>query len=406
MAGFDSGCGGWRDWRSDRATSAEITRVRYALLLLALTSTVASAQLEVVVSDSTGRGLGGARVELWSGAKLVMVRPTNLNGLAVFTAQEMPNATDVLVRSIGYSPRRVSLVDAGSRLAVRMERLAQSLPKVTIASVAQTCPQSDDAEARAFVLRVAGRYREPSLEGRVTTLDQRQGTVDAREVGFFYESELRTGSRTYTPAGVRGAHQQVARSGYAYELTESHTYDLFGGWQYPAVEAELAGHFATQEFADAHTFAVASRNASVTTIRYCGRERRRSGLDGTLQISERDGFVEARWRFWNPRDGAEDAGGAATFASVQADVQSAALTSTSGLFWRQLPSGKYVQRWQRFHEWRFYEDSGEGVRLEAPAGLCQPPVNYILCSAISVNVGGGSTMTSCNAMPYGCYEDD
>lgn len=379
--------------------------MRYAMLLLAITSTVASAQLEVVVSDSTGRGLGGARVELWSGAKLVTVRPTNLDGLAAFTAQETPNATDVLVRSIGYSPRRVSLIDAGARLAVQLERLAQSLPTVTIASVAQTCPQNDDLEARALWLRVAVRYREPALEGRVTTLDQRQGTVDAREVGYFYDSELRTGSRTYTPAGVRGAHEQVARSGYAHELRESHTYDLFGGWQYPPVEAELAGHFATQVFADAHTIGVASRSASVTTLRFCARDRRRSGLDGTLQVSERDGFVEARWRFWNPSDGAEDAGGAATFASVRAEPPPAPLTSTSGLFWRQLPAGKYVQRWQRFHEWRFYVDTGQGVQLEAPASLCQPPINYILCSAISVNVGGGSTMTSCNSMPYGCFEE-
>lgn len=398
-----------------------MTPLRLALCLLALLSSSASAQADVHVVDSAGVAIPTARVELWKRASLIALRQANFDGLAAFTATEMAQATDLLVRSIGYNPRRVALANAEGRISVRLERLRQSLPAVTIAAAAQTCPQQDQPNARALWQRVAARYREPSLQGRRTELEQRQGTVAEADVGAFYESELRTGSRGYTSSGVRGALQHIADSGYVYPLDEMHSFELFGGWRYAAIDAELAGHFASPGFADAHTFALSASANTVTTLRFCARDRRRNGLDGTLQLSESEGFVEARWRFWNPRTDAEQAGGAATFASARAPEQSAGaasssaqdsvanvsapLTSTSGLFWRKLPSGRFVQRWQRFHEWHFIEQHVDGASAERPISLCQPPENYVLCSAVSVSGGGGSVLSSCNSMPYRCFDD-
>lgn len=379
-----------------------LLRVFACLLLL---SSIASAQLDVLPVDSAGQAIPSTRVELWSGATLITVRQASFDGVASFTAAERERATDVLVRSIGYSPARASLAGAGARLTVRLERLTQSLPAVTVAAVVQACPQADDPGARALWQRVAARYREPALDGRRTEMEQRQGTVSEDEVGEFYEFELRTGSRGYTPLGVRGALQQIADSGYVYALEDVHSFELFGGWRYPAVEAELAGHFASPGFAESHSFAMSSSDASVVTLRFCARDRRESGLDGTLRLSEREGFIEARWRFWNPLDGSEPAGGAATFASAGENAAAMPLTSTSGLFWRKLPSGRFVQRWQRFHEWHFIEQPDDGAFAARPVNQCQPPENYVLCSAISVSGAGGSLLSSCNSMPYRCFDD-
>lgn len=373
--------------------------------LLCLVPDDALAQLRVTVADSAGTALLGARVELWNSATLITVRVTDPDGVAAFTAEESARATDLLARSVGFAPRRVRVADAAGQLTVRLERLAQSLPAVTVASVARTCPQTDEPEARALWARVAARYREPSYEGRSTTLEQRQGTVDERDVGFFYEGELRLGSRAYTPAGVLGGHRQLAERGYVYALDSTHNYELFGGWRYPAVEAELSGHFATDTFAAAHTLAFATRTESSVAIRFCARDRRATGLDGTMQLSDAEGFVEARWRFWNPRDREEEAGGAATFARVMSAAAAEPLTSTSGLFWRRLPSGKFVQRWQRFHEWRFVTDAPDAVEPDGPLRECSPAANYVLCSAISEVGGGGTRITTCNAMPYRCFDD-
>lgn len=375
------------------------------LVLLALVASTASAQLRVAVRDSAGNALLGARVELWSGSALITVRATDPDGIAAFTAVESPRATDVLVRNIGFAPRRVSVIGAASPLVVRVDRLAQSLPAVTVASVARSCPQTDEPEARALWRRVAARYGEPSYAGRTTLLEQRQATVDERDVGFFYEDELRGGSRAYTTAGMEGGHRQIERNGYVAALDSTHSLELFGGWRYPAIEAELSGHFATERFAEGHTLALVARTASSVTLRFCARDRRGDGLDGTLLLSERDGFAEARWRYWNPRDRVEQAGGAATFAGVREDEGVVPLASTSGLFWRRLPSGKFIQRWQRFHEWQFIVGTDEAAAPAGPLLECQPAANYVLCSAISEVAGGGTRITSCTAMPYRCFDD-
>ena len=382
-----------------------LSLVALSCSLLGLSPRAAHAQLEVMVTDSAGRPISGARVELWRTSELLTARSTNAVGSATFDPSEVADATDLHVRRIGYAPARVSLVEASGRLVVQLDLLARSLPSLTVSASVDACPQTDSPEARALWRRVAARYREPSLDGRHTTLDQRMGTVEEIEIGQVQDSELRPGARLFTAEGMQGSYQQLTSRGYAYAVPDSHNYELFGAWQYAQIDAELAGHFATNAFADAHTFAVASRRAAITTLRFCAKDRRRSGLDGILQLSEGDGFVETHWRFWNPRGGAEAAGGAATFAVARADSASEPLVSTSGLFWRQLPTGKFMQRWQSFHEWRLLDGTDENPVAVSLASRCHPPPNYVLCSVTSVRVGRGTTLSDCFSMAYRCFDD-
>jgi hypothetical protein len=395
------------------ATDHRRTLRRFACVALSslfvLVPSATHAQLEVVVTDSAGQALADARVELWRTAQLLAVRATNAAGAARFDAREMARemagATDVRVRRIGYAPGHASLVDASGSIAVRLDLLARSLPSLTVSADIGACPQGDRPEARALWTRAAARYREPSFEGRHTTLDQRMGTVEEIEIGYVHDSALRPGARMYTAEGMEGSHQQLASRGYVYAVPDSHNFDLFGGWQYAPIDAELAGHFATDAFADAHTFAVAARRAAITTLRFCAKDRRRSGLDGILQLSEREGFVGTHWRFWNPRGGAEPAGGAVTFAAVRSDSASEVLSSMSGLFWRQLPSGKFLQRWQSFHEWRLSSETHVDPDAARLAGRCHPPPNYVLCAVTSVGVAGGATLSDCFSMAYRCFDE-
>lgn len=372
--------------------------------VILLAPQAARAQVEVTVADSLGRGVSGARVELWRPSFMLTVRATDSLGVAAFSAFEIADATEVRVRRIGFAPARASLGEAGGRIRVQLSPLAQALPSVTVAANVDACPQSDSPEAREIWTRIATRYREPTFESRFTELEQRVGSIEEADVGHALKGALRTGSRMYTSAGMEGAHRQIASRGYVAAAPRSHDYDLFGAWQYSQIDAELSGHFATPAFASAHTFAMSSQSPSSTTLRFCARNRRANGLDGRLQVSEGEGFISVQWRFWNPASGAEAAGGSATFASVYADSASAPLLSTSGLFWRQLPSGRFLQRWQSFHEWRLEGKSEAYANTVSLADRCQPPLNYVLCSVTSVDGGNGSSLSQCFSMAYRCFD--
>jgi len=361
------------------------------------------AQLSVTVSDSAGIGLPSARVELWRESVLSVARHTDSLGVAAFSVSEATGATELRVRRIGFAPVSVPVRDTGGRVAIRLVPMARSLASANVIARIESCPVEDERAARALWSRVAAGYREPSFDSRQTELDQRVATVLADAVDQASEGDLRAGARMFTSLGMEGAHRQMASRRYVVAAPREHDYEFFGAWQYAPIEAELAGHFATSAFAAAHDFAIASQRDSVATILFCAKDRRATGLDGSLQVSEVSGFVAARWRFWNPRT-SEIAGGAVTFEPKAPDDAEARLLSTSGLFWRQLPSGKYLQRWQVFQGWRLDEGSDGVEDSPSLAARCNPPLNYVLCSVSSVQGPGTSTLSHCFSMAYQCFD--
>jgi hypothetical protein len=380
-----------------------VFRFRVALaLVLAITPLRAEGQLDVIVRDSGGRAVVDARVELWNASALVAARSTDAEGIARYSTAEVAAATAGLVRRIGFSPAQFSLPASGASLTVQLEALAYSVPAMTVRAVAESCPQPDDPAARATWEAAAARYQEPTTSGRVTRLEQHTSRVAEADVGIIDGERLFDGWRFYTTPGMEGAVRRIERRGYVYALLrENHTEEMLGAWQYPPLEAELAGHFATAIFGARHTFRLVAATASVVTLRYCARDRRATGLDGTLRLSVADGLLDARWRYWNPSPGRESAGGEATFAPAARDGVIAPMVSTSGLFWRRTPSGRYAQRWQRYIEWKPMEEDGV---VENSAVNCRPPVNYVVCSAIRVRRNGGAVL-DCSMMPFRCADD-
>ena len=380
-------------------------RLRISLIAFALLVAAGPlrAQLSVTVSDSAGIGLPSARVELWRESLLSVARYTDSLGVAAFSASEAAGATELRARRIGFVPVAVPVRETAGSVAIRLVPMARSLTAANVIARIQACPVEDERAARALWARIASGYREPSLDSRQTELDQRVATVEADAVDQASEGELRAGARMFTSLGMEGAHRQMESRRYVVAAPKEHDYEFFGAWQYAPIEAELAGHFATRAFAAAHDFAVASQRDSATTIVFCAKDRRATGLDGSLQVSEVSGFVAARWRFWNPQT-SEIAGGAVTFEPRAPGDAEARLLSTSGLFWRQLPSGKYLQRWQVFQGWRLDESSVSSEDSPSLSARCNPPLNYVLCSVSSVRGPGRSSLSQCFSMAYQCFD--
>lgn len=305
-------------------------------------------QLSMTVRESGGQVLVGARADLWSATTLLVSRLTDDRGTVVFGSQEVQGATAILVRQIGYFPVRVGLTSSPV-FAITLERTPALLPELTVSAVAQRCPQEDDPAARERWAQASMQYLTPSLQGRRSRFEQAMGVVSATGVANFERDRLVTGSREYTAGGMATARSSISRFDYAFPLNGTHQRDEFGAWGYPALYAELAGYFADELFAAHHTFRFTSDRAGALALRFCARNRRASGLDGTLRLDDAGSLVEARWIFWNPARGREEAGGEVVFAPVASDL--GPLLAASGVFWRRLPSGQFFQRWQRYVAW-------------------------------------------------------
>jgi hypothetical protein len=321
------------------------------------------AQPLVRVLDESGAALASAQVELWSPTALLAHRTTNAAGLAQFLAADVSRAKAIVVRSVGFLPAREKVAPELDSLVIRLESLQGRLATVVVHSTRRTCPQTDDETARRLWEAAAKHYRTPSVEGRRADVESRRTVVREAEIGNFADQAPGAGWRSYTHWGMLGARNALARHGYVTPLTGTHTYDDFGIWRYLPLHAELAGQFVDSLFGDHHTFSIVS-SARTTVLLFCARDRRRPGLDGTVRLDSDGALLDSRWMFWNPRRDAEPAGGEVVFAPPSSDGHTP-LFSASGLFWRRLRSGGYLQRWEGYSSWELLPDSVGARRMPA-----------------------------------------
>lgn len=265
---------------------------------------------------------------------------------------EVESASALLVRRLGFAPVRRALAN-DSAVTVVLQPLPAALPSVTIAAVARRCPQPDEAMARALWQRASAMYLSPFLEARRSMLERVTEVVAEREVGVADRTARTSGWRAYTRAGMIGARKNMADQ-YVRPLPTAHNLTDFGVWRYPELHAEQAGHFADSLFAARHVFALTFDAEGDTVIRFCARDRKRTGLDGTLRLDADGALLDARWRYWNPDASREAAGGDVVFAPPVPGAPHP-LVSASGLFWRRLPSGSYRQVWERYTEWVYLD---------------------------------------------------
>ena len=324
------------------------------LVLLGWPVTLVS-QTIVKVADATGTPIPSANVELWSATVRVAVRVTDHAGIARFSAGDRARSEAVIARRIGFRPGHLS-ISGSDTMVVRMEAFQGSLPSVTVVAARRACPRAEDPEAVHRWRMSAAQYQSPSTTGRKADVEWRRATITEGDVGTIDLGSPSTGWRFYTHAGMIGARNGLAKGGYVRPLSGSHSYDDFGTWRYPALHAELAGHFADPSFADQHTMSMGPSGGQTTLVEFCARDRNRSGLDGSLRIDASGALLDARWTYWNPVRGSEQAGGEVAFAPPSRPGMGP-LFSASGLFWRRLPSGMYLQSWQRYSEWELLPDT-------------------------------------------------
>jgi hypothetical protein len=295
------------------------------------------------------------RVELWIGVDRLAAAKSDQSGQFRFE-EPLKAGTMLLARRIGFEPARVQVHVRTDTMTVVMHELAASLPEVAIVEAKRLCPNRDEPAARNFWDESRHNYASGLRHGRGADFTGSYGIVDRQNVGSFEGAHPTSGSRAYSAAGVAGVRYLLSKHGYVRLEPPIHSDRDFGVYWYAPLAAEYAEHFADSLFGAFHTFSIVSEETSESIIAYCPKDRRYSGLEGTLRISTDGEFVEARWRYWNPMRDAEEAGGDALFAPRDPNQSDAILVPAAGTFWRRLRSGMFYQVHQEYSKWTVLDD--------------------------------------------------
>lgn len=328
-----------------------VTRLPWLVAGL-LIPTFSEAQLQVTVQGPAGEPVAAALVQLRRGAQRGATRVTDRTGRAHFTEAEAGGTDLVQARRIGFAPSHTPYSPGTHSLTIVLQSVATVLPEINVGSATQGCPQRDDRAARERWETSRRLYDDTTTLGRTSALQYVASVVDGDSVGQFDPARLLPGYRGTNAPALRGLRADIAEYGYAWMLPERHYYWDYGVWGYPVLEADYAQHFTEALFGARHTFTFdRTAGSDAVVLRFCPRNRKQSGLEGTLRLEADASLVSARWQYWNPRHDAEPAGGEVVFAvSVQPGARPV-LTAANGLFWRQLRSGRYYQRWQQYDGW-------------------------------------------------------
>lgn len=334
-----------------------VRRIVAAAIFCLLAPTEAVSQVSGQVTDSGGRPIHGALVELSGSAGPMIFQATDSAGRFYFQARANSGNDKLRVSYPGMTTTTISVVEPGTPLLIRLDTHPFALDPIIASRIAVKCPYQDEKDARqlwiaarskyssstwARGLSISYLYSERSLESASHIASIPDTDLEQRSVTYVGATSTRTAGRYYN------VNRQFVETGYAVRTGHERPY-----WRYPALEGRHAHHFASSEFGSRHTFHLLRKSEDASVLGFCPTATTTTAIQGTLVISADTTFVSTEWTYIHPeRD--EMAGGRVAFVPLdQGAVTEHHLLSADGILWWQHwgASERFTQRRSLFTRW-------------------------------------------------------
>jgi hypothetical protein len=257
------------------------------------------------------------------------------------------------VRRIGFETVVIDLASSDTTVTLRLLPRPIALAPLSVTAHARTCPNREDAHARALWERARARYWQPNHEPveLFGLMEVRRG-VGARHDAF--DREIGSVTAGWTQGAPIIAHPTMSRTGYAISVTTS-LGERSAFWFYRALDHGMMQDFTGDFFGGAHTISLVHSGSDRFVIGFCPRERlRRVGqIEGVLILNADTTLAGAQWRFRTPRPD-EDAGGETVYYPPDRSLRSVLLVEESW-YWRRTTNGRYYFENRNYTGWRTYE---------------------------------------------------
>jgi len=323
-----------------------------AVLVVGVVPVAASAQLTGTVLTASGAPLEGATVEIWVQGRRQSATLSDSAGR--FTLDVPPAGVDAELRAgaLGFRTTRISLTPGRTEYEIRMAEEPLLLEGLEVVMEGDICRRDDDDAARGLWQRARQFYHQGMDTLGIATYLAEADTVVAREqIGPLQLPPLALSQRSSGSILRFSWERRIERNGYAYTVRRTDGAAAFDSWVYAPLEAGFAPHFVGELFGETHKFVDPIRDDDGWTVTFCPREEDRPDIRGTLVFAPDTSLVQVEWSFMTPQP-LERAGGRAIFRPGASDGTEAYPLPIEALIWRQVPDGRYAQRYQRYEGWK------------------------------------------------------
>lgn len=333
--------------------------------VVALTISLAmpvEAQVSGRVNDSSGHPLPNVLVRVWGTAALIDEQVTDESG------SYSSSADSASIRRLSFhlvgAPSQIRHDVFGSDVVVTLNPDPVVLTGIEVDAVSDICSAPASLQADSIWRTAASRYASNTallsrtyhlvsltdlslirqFNDSVLSMRARRTMVDSRDSIDDPRLERRLRQRGYTAGNADRAAPTM--------------------WlTYPQLHGRYAYHFATQLFAEGHTFRVAGETARGADLAFCP-VRGQPGMRGILSV--RGGLIDAAtWEFIDEDGFPTGYGGEAALRAIPGPTRLPHLLPASGVRWREAPMrpGLFEVVSTRYAGWRVGPNDAHWVRL-------------------------------------------
>ncbi len=311
-----------------------------------------AAVIEGVVLEPSGEPVVAARVELWSGARILAADQTDSDGrFRLETPGDWAPGWQVRAQRLGFQPTELDLAAGDTELEVRLAPAPLPLPGFEVVGDRDICAAGDDGNARD-IWRAAATRHSGGLDtlGVASYTRVRTDTLAGQGSAGSGVDGATPGQRASAPLLRMGWNRRVDREGYAFPVRRTDSGGSYDSWGYPPLEADFSSHFAGELFGELHDFQLEVSDDDGWVLHFCARDQDDPYLDGVLEVGPDTLIQRAEWRFYTEEPD-EAAGGWARFPPATERIAAPPLLPIESVVWKTLPNGEIVRTAQWYEGW-------------------------------------------------------
>ncbi len=311
-----------------------------------------AAVIEGTVLEPSGVPVVGARVELWSGSRVLVADQTDTEGrFTLETDADWAPGWQIRATRLGFQTIDLSLASGDTSLQIELSPAPLPLPGFEVVGDRDICAAGDDRAARD-IWRAASRRHAGGLDtlGVASYTRVRTDTLTGQVTAGSGIEGATPGQRASAPLLRLGWTRRIDREGYAFPVRRTDSRGSYDSWGYPPLEADFSSHFTAELFAELHDFQLEVSDSEGWVVHFCARDQDSPYLDGVLELGPDTLITRAEWRFYTEEPD-EGAGGWARFPPASGRASAPPLLPLESVVWKTLPNGEIVRTAQWYEDW-------------------------------------------------------
>jgi hypothetical protein len=272
-----------------------------------------------------------------------------------FSFPELIAFSTVMLRAgaLGFESTEVVIEDGVFTYQIELAVAPLALDGLVVTMEEATCEEGrDDDLARELWEHARSRYGGlMDTLGVATYLAEADTIVPLSEFEDLLLPALNLSQRGSASILRFNWTRRIDREGYAFAIRRLDGAAPYDSWVYPPLEADFAPHFVDDVFGERHRFVVDDADEDGWLLAYCPKNDGKPSIRGTITLARDTTFSVVDWIFETPEP-LEHAGGRAHFPPVVAGAGTTYLLPTEAVIWRAVPTGDYLQSYQRYEDWR------------------------------------------------------